>query len=158
MQVRLDKILESELFVRIQSGRKARPVRNDNSIVWDEWLPLRFRTGMLPKLKGQLGSLHLHLELDTQWQYDQEVGQVHSNALGALHLLYAHPDTRHLCDAHTLSAPVMRLLKSSSDEAVANAAAVLSQMAFDRRKNKVALEAGGLHPHALLDVTATKAG
>lgn len=140
--VRLQKMLESELFVKMSRGDKARPVRHEHKIIWDDWLGMRWRNGELPKLTGQLGSLHLHLELETEFRHDADFLEVQATALGAMHVLYAHEDTRHLCNAYKLCGPVLKLLNSCSDHAQANAAAVLSHMAFDRNFNQAAIDAG----------------
>jgi hypothetical protein len=140
--VRLDRILESELFVKLGNGDKAKPVRHGNMVTWDDWIPLCYRNGQLPALKGQLGSMHLHLELETEYRHDAEFLQVQANSLGALHVLYAHEDTRHMCNPYKLCDPVVRLLNSCSEDAQANAAGVLSHMAFDRKFNQAAMDAG----------------
>jgi len=140
--VRLDKMLESELFVKMGHGQKAKPVRNANKVTWDDWIPLRFRNGLLPKLSGQLGTLHLHFELETEFLHDPQYLEVQAHALGALHVVYAHEDTRHMCNPYKLCTPVMRLLNSASEDAQANAAAVLSHMAFDRNFKQAAMDEG----------------
>jgi len=149
--VRLDKMLESELFVKLGNGDKAKPVRHGNTVTWDDWVPLCFRNGQLPTLKGQLGSMHLHLELETDYRHDRNFLEVQANSLGALHVLYAHEDTRHLCNPYKLCEPVVRLLNSCSEDAQANAAGVLSHMAFDRNFNQAAMDAGA--SEALLNAT-----
>jgi hypothetical protein len=139
---RLDKMLESELFMKMQKGEKANAVRHGNTFVWDEWVALRFQNGQLPKLTGQLGSLHLHLELETEFRLDQEYLEVQANALGTMFLLYSHEDTRHLCDPYKVAELVIRLLNSCSDDAQSNAAAVLSLFAFDHNYNHAAVDYG----------------
>ena len=130
--VNLEHMLETELFFKNQRGEKAQPVRRGNQVLYDEWLPMRPRSGDATKIVGQLGSLHVHLELETDFRLDKEYLKVQASALGAVHLLYSHADTRHFCHPDKIAAPTVRLLLSCSDDAQANAAGVLCNMALDR--------------------------